>query len=96
MEAEHCNSKDSKMEFTTGNYNITTCPQKEWAFAVKNEFDSQQMGHGRVVRNVDNLLENHNGLVPQGGAKMSRHEVIATVLYTGPMVRIFLLHIFSR
>ncbi len=87
MEGEHCNSKDSMKEFTTKNYKITTYPNKEWAFVVNGEFDSQHMGHGRTVKDVEKLLVEHNGLVPEGGSKISRHEVIATVLYTGPMVR---------
>jgi hypothetical protein len=88
MEAEHCNSKDSLIVFTTGNYNINTWPLKEWLFAIKCEFDPAHMDHGRVVRNVDQLMEEHNKLVPSEGAKLTRPEVIAVVLYTGPMVSI--------
>jgi hypothetical protein len=84
MEKEHCNSKDSMTKFTTGS--LTTYPLKEWMFVVKREFDPDQMGHGRVAKDVHRLLEEHNSLVPAGGAKITLHEVIAAVLYTGPMV----------
>merc|ERR1712129_54694 len=34
MEEEHCYSRDSNMEWTTGNYGITTTPKVEWGFVV--------------------------------------------------------------
>ena len=83
---EHCNCKDSLKEFTTGNYNITTFPKREWLFAVYGEREGVDMGHKRVVRDVDQLLKEHNKLVSSEGAKLKRAEVIAVVLYTGPMV----------
>ena len=86
MEKEHCNSKDSLKEFKTGNYNITTWPMREWLFAVNRLLEGVDMGHGRVVRDVDQLLEEHNKLVSSEDAKLKRPEVIAVVLYTGPMV----------
>ncbi len=86
MEREHCNSKDSLKEFKTGNYNITTWPKREWLFVVNREIEGVDMGHERVVRDVDQLLEEHNKLVSSDDAKLKRPEVIAVVLYTGPMV----------
>ena len=35
MEFEHRFSKDSKNEFVTSNYGVTTCSWKEWAFVVQ-------------------------------------------------------------
>jgi hypothetical protein len=87
MEGEHCTSKDSTTTFTTGNYHITTFPLKEWKYVVKGEFDSDHMTHGRIVKDVSKLVEEHNKLIPAGGAMITRHEVISAVLYTGPMVR---------
>lgn len=87
MEAEHCKSKDSLTTFTAGNYNLSTYPAKEWKFVVDGEFEQDQMGHGRVVKDINKLLEEQVKITPAGGAKITRHEVIATVLYTGPMVR---------
>ncbi len=87
MEREHCNSKDSLKEFKTGNYNITTWPMREWLFAVKRELEGVDMRHERVVRDVDQLLVEHKKLVSSVDAKLKRPEVIAVVLYTGPMVR---------
>jgi hypothetical protein len=86
MEREHCSSKDSLKEFKTGNYSITTFPKREWLFAVKREMEGVDMGHERVVRDVDRLLEEHNKLVSSEDARLKRPEVIAVVLYTGPMV----------
>ena len=87
MEAEHCGGKDKDIEFTTGNYNVTTCPYKEWKFVADKLYDERDMAHGRTVPDVDVLLEQHNQLVPEGGAKVTRAEVFAVVLYTGPMVQ---------
>ena len=86
MQREHCDSKDSQKEFKTGNYNITTFPKREWLFAVDGILKGVDMRHERVVRDVDQLLEEHNNLVSSDDAKLRRTEVIAVVLYTGPMV----------
>ena len=86
MEAEHCRSKDSMKVFTKANSKSTTYPQKEWLYVVKGEHEKEDMNDGRVVRDIDELLESHNKFVPTGGAKITRPEVISVVLYTGPMV----------
>jgi hypothetical protein len=35
MQAEHCLRGNSRMEFTTGNYKLTTTPATEWEFVVE-------------------------------------------------------------
>jgi hypothetical protein len=35
MQAEHCLRGNSRREFTTGNYNVTTTPAMEWEFVVE-------------------------------------------------------------
>lgn len=86
MEKEHCDSPDSSEIFTTPNYNITTCPRKEWKFVVQGIVDQIDMGHGRIIKTVDQLLNEHNGSLSTENSQLSRVEVTAVVLYTGPMV----------
>jgi hypothetical protein len=86
MEKEHCGSADSGEIFTTPNYNITTCPRKEWKFVVQGISDQIDMGHGRIVKSVDQLLKDHNSSLSTQNSKLARVEVTAVVLYTGPMV----------
>lgn len=37
MRKEHCEFVGSNVEFTTGNYNITTCPRKEWLLITEGQ-----------------------------------------------------------
>jgi hypothetical protein len=87
MEAEHCSKVGSTLEFTTGNYNITTTPAQEWAVVV-NRVDPPQtvMGHSRRIPDIQTLMNSEVSL----NANLTREEVIAVVMYTGPMVRNFL------
>ena len=101
MEVEHCSSKDSHREFTTKNYQLTTYPKQEWTLVVKSRPETEDMGHGRVLKDVDKLLADYNGKLVADCRKstsskdfqeakvpkIQRPEVIAIVLYTGPMVR---------
>jgi hypothetical protein len=80
MEAEH---ESSKALFTTRNYGIRTCAQNEWQIVVGQKISAADMSSGkRRVPNVEELLQ--HPMVQS--AKLSRPEVIAVVLYTGPMV----------
>ena len=88
MEAEHCNCRDSLKYFTTRNYKVTTCPRREWMFVAEKKCEDGDLRYGRVARDVDVLLKDYNKLVSQEDAKIQRTEVIAIVLYTGPMVGI--------
>ena len=81
MELEHCSKYGHNVEFTTPNYHITTTPQKEWAVVVYNA-PTQDMGHERRIVPLDEMMQ--EPLVYE--AKLSRAEVAAVVLFTGPMV----------
>jgi hypothetical protein len=85
MEAEHCHRKDSKQAFTTKNYKIQTRAHDEWQIVVQEGSagvsHTADMRHGRRIPNIDELLE----LPVSAAAKLCRAEVIAVVLYTGPL-----------
>ena len=86
MEAEHTSMTGCEMQFTTRNYGITTTPKAEWAVVVKGEKPcAQHMLHGRVVPSVDDRLQ----CAQARRAGLRREEVIAVVLYTGPMYMIY-------
>ena len=82
MELEHCGKFGHDYQFITGNYHIETTPEKEWAIVVKNA-STLDTGHGRRIRPLEELMKEES-LVEE--AKLSRAEVVAVVLYTGPMV----------
>ena len=81
MEMEHCSKYGHSLEFTTTNYLITTTPKKEWAVVVGN-VPTQDMGHGRRIRPLADLM----GESLTSEANLSKPEVAAVALYTGPMV----------
>ena len=85
MEAEHCHREDSKARFTTNNYRICTCTHDEWQIVVQEGSQSVSlngnMHYGRRIPNVNELLQ----LPMTISGKLSRAEVIAVVLYTGPL-----------
>ncbi len=83
MQAEHCIKPGSDLVFTTGNYHLTTSPHVEWGIVARGEACSpENMTHGRVIRKVDDCLR----LELAQKAALCREEVIAVILYTGPMV----------
>ena len=84
METEHCNRSGANDEFETLNYQIRTTPAKEWKFVRGlEECPADQMKHERRIQKVEDLLE----LEIAKEAKLEEPEVIAILLYTGPMVR---------
>ena len=83
MEAEHCNRPDSSTVFKTPNYEIETTAAKEWAITLKQTESLADMRHGRRLPNIAELMQSDVAKK----AELSEPEVIATVLYTGPMVR---------
>ncbi len=86
MRAEHCTKEGSSFSFTTGNYHITTTPHSEWAYVVGdkegNRIPCSDMGNGRRLPSLDELL--HLPLAAK--SNLTRAEIIAVVMYTGPMV----------
>ena len=88
MEADHCGRADSYDNFTAWNYGITTTPSVEWEYVVnpdpnKTYFGewSQENTHGRTRQSVAELLAKDKIVK----AKLSKEELIALRLYTGPM-----------
>jgi hypothetical protein len=81
MRLEHCAKFGHDLNFTTPNYSITTTPEKEWAVVVLNE-DTDDMGHGRRVRPLADVMR--EDAVREAG--LCEAEVVAVILYTGPMV----------
>jgi hypothetical protein len=91
MEAEHCRRAGSQVYFVTGNYNIRTCPANEWAITVCGDFTHADMRHERRLEKIEESMKTE--IVLTSG--LIRCEVIAVVLYTGPMVKDFFRAIYS-
>ena len=87
MEMEHCTGKGCSEYFVTNNYNIRTCPFDEWQITVLYDLSKtkspEATAHGRRFVPIADLMQ--VDLAVQ--AMLTRPEVIAVVLYTGPMVR---------
>ena len=88
MAAEHCSFGGCDHEFTTGTHKVTTTPRKEWMYIVGDENGQRQecpaddMRHGRRIVSIDELMQGPR--VVRAG--LNRAEVIALVMYSGPMV----------
>ena len=80
MEAEHCNLGGFDHLFR----NNTTWPAKEWAITVRDDHSQAHVGSSgsRQLRKIEDLMK--EDVVSRAG--LTRPEVIAVVLYTGPMV----------
>jgi hypothetical protein len=72
------------MLFTTGNYGITTTPKTEWRIVIDSDSTIADMRHERRIPDIKVMSQSKLAL----GARLQHFEVIAVVLYTGPMVRI--------
>ncbi len=87
MQLEHCSKHGCDTPFTTPNYKLTTTPRHEWDLVVHSGTTqgatAEEMKGNRRIPGIDDLL--HSDAARK--AKLTRHEVIALVLYTGPMVR---------
>jgi hypothetical protein len=85
MEAEHCNRAGFDHVFTTSNYRISSTPKHEWELATgQKQCSPQELRGERRLKNIQELLE----LDTAKDAGLTWPEVIAVVLYTGPMVRL--------
>jgi hypothetical protein len=84
MRQEHCERAGCDVQFTTGNYKITTTPRQEWQYIVEN-VPCPDMGHKRRLVPISELLQ----LDSSKTAKLCEEEVVAIVLYTGPMFQIY-------
>jgi hypothetical protein len=84
MRREHCSKQGYDHHFTTSNYQIQTFPKNEWQIVVDKREDLADMSHGRQLVDISILMK----LEMVIKANLTRQEVIAIVLYTGPMVRV--------
>ena len=90
MKAEHCSKAGFDLEFTTPNYHFVTTASQEWQIVVERAAcQPQNMGHGRVIRDLEECYK-----LGQTQGNLKKEEVIAVVLYTGPMVICLSLHCF--
>lgn len=82
MRKEHA----STAIFKSTNFEILTSPQNEWNYLVENTHPPQdQMNHGRIIKDISSLLLLQTSI----DANLKRPEIIALVLYTGPMFTIY-------
>lgn len=81
MEAEHCSNACCEVFFTTS-HGKTTTPKAEWALVVANDQVHADMQRNRRFPDIDILEQSE--LSRQAGIR--RFEIIAVILYTGPMV----------
>ncbi len=82
MEFEHCSKGGCDMQFTTGNYHITTTPKTEWRIIIDMDSSIADMRHNRRIPDIKIMAQSKLAL--DAGLKL--FEVTAIVLYTGPMV----------
>jgi hypothetical protein len=83
MASEHCHGSGVQRYFTTINYHITTCPKLEWQYVVHRiKCPENQMHSGRRIESVEKLMKDELAIE----AKLQEAEIVAVVLYSGPMV----------
>ena len=85
MRAEHCTLGGSEVRFSTLNYTkIESWPKREWEIVMHEaSCTKDEMRFNRRVPIISDLLQ----LPLAKEARLSKAEIIAIVLYTGPMVR---------
>ena len=88
MKFEHNKGPVADRVFVTTNYNVRTTPRQEWDFVVgatsTRTLQESDVKSGRRAVDIQNLL----GLEQAVRARLQRAEIIAVVLFTGPMVRV--------
>jgi len=84
MRKEHLCSRDAHIPFTTSNYNLTTTPYKEYNHVIDGGVGLEK-GDVRVLRPLTYYRE----LKSVTTAGLTSYEIIAIILYTGPMFQIY-------
>ena len=82
MMREHCTSGDSKLPFSPGNYDTTTCPEAEWRVVTDPEEGKRVSLGDRWVRPLAELKK--DPLVQE--AELRDEEILALQLYTGVLL----------
>ncbi len=86
MRMEHVTRGGNDFIFVSGNYKLKTTARNEWLYVVGDEGGRQvappasDMEHGRVLNSIEELLKKPLAKA----AKLTREEMIAIVMYTGP------------
>ena len=81
MENEHINQFDSDQTFVTTNYEITTTPRNEWSVVLLCDESRADMREHRRIPKICDLM----ALQISKDSQLEETEVIAVVMYTGPM-----------
>lgn len=88
IEQEHSRRADSMIPFTTPNYHITTTSINEYAVVTNREkaqaASQGGSGGGRRIKFFLDVLEQEEAKK----ASLTEAEVVALILFTGPMVRV--------
>jgi hypothetical protein len=83
MDLEHCSREGHDTSINTTNYHLMTTPSREWKLVVGDSPVSEQdRRFGRRIPNYKQLAD----LEVAKTARLTHAEIIAVVLYTGPMV----------
>ncbi len=82
MEIEHCGMPNSYTKFRTSNYNIETCPADEWNIVKKCDKSFE-------TKEPERIIPNYQELKKLSEVQLEDPEIIAVILYTGPMVTNF-------
>jgi hypothetical protein len=83
MQLEHCSREGCDASIRTTNYNLITTPKREWRLVLGEEDASdKELLFNRRIPSYKQL----GGLEVAKTAKLTPAEIIAVVLYTGPMV----------
>jgi hypothetical protein len=95
MTREHCKDTGCEMKFTTRNYDVTTTPSAEWLAVVEQQPQPKDnMEHDKdgvtIKRRIHNFRQlNEDQLRTMKNASLRQEEVIAVILYTGPMYMVY-------
>jgi hypothetical protein len=82
MKAEHCSMGGFDHIFVKGNNKGTTSPANEWRITVYDDRTHIGVLGTRILKKIAELMEQ----AVAKEATLTRYEVIAVVLYSGPMV----------
>jgi len=86
MEAEHTVMAGCDLRFTTRNSGVTTTAKTEWCAVVRGEKQpAERMQGKRVIASIDDKCRCDQAKK----AKLRREEVIAVMLYSGPMYLLY-------
>jgi ankyrin repeat protein len=91
MRAEHMSLGGCDYTFVTGNYKLKTQACTEWLYVAgdgtgeRMQPPASEMGHGRIIHSIDDLMQKPLSKM----AKLTREEMVAIVMYTGPAFVIY-------